>query len=308
MAQQTQIATLLPYYERWLGRFPSVHALARANEDEVLAMWSGLGYYRRARAFLEAAGRVATEGWPADANAWRQLPGVGRYTANAIASICYDEPVPVVDGNVKRVYARFCANGDADPSLERSCWEWAEHALDRERPGQMNQALMELGALVCTPRLPQCEVCPLATACSAFAMGRPTDFPSPRRKPEIVEKHVVFRAYYVAGKWGLRRAEPGEWWAGMWCLPAEVSDRTSFSGEALGGFNHSVTRHRLRCVVARGTALRPDLDWFATEELHRLGIPAAHRKALDIALRALTTSPEHDRMAAGSESNHPEMH
>ena len=302
MAQQTQIATVLPYYERWMERFPSVDALAQADEDTVLALWAGLGYYGRARTFLQAARLVARDGWPASADAWRKLPGVGRYTANAIASICLGEAVPVVDGNVKRVYARFCADDGTGPLFERSCWDWAERVLDRERPGQMNQALMELGARVCTPRQPKCGECPLRPSCAAYALGLPTDFPAPAPKAEVVERHVVFWAHFWDGKWGLRRAEPGEWWAGMWCLPTEVLAQPLAEEFSLGRFNHTVTRHRLRCVVAWKAAHDPDLVWFSTEDLETLGIPTAHGKALAITLRALTDASEHDRMAVGRES------
>lgn len=302
MAQQTQIATVLPYYERWLERFPNVDALAQAHEDTVLALWAGLGYYRRARTFLQAARQVARDGWPGNAAGWRELPGVGRYTANAIASICLGEPVPVVDGNVKRVYARFCADGGTGPGLERSCWAWAERVLDRERPGRMNQALMELGARVCTPRQPKCGECPLSPTCAAHALGCPTDFPVPAPKAEIVERHVVFWACVRDGRWGLRRAEAGEWWAGMWCLPTEVLAEPLAEEHCLGRFNHTVTRHRLRCAVAWNTSGDHDLVWFSTEELKTLGIPTAHGKALVIALRALTDASEHDRMAVGRES------
>ncbi len=167
MLQQTRVAAVAQRYEAFLKRFPSVHALALAEEEEVLALWSGLGYYRRARMLHKAAQVVVSSGsgvMPKTAGDLRALPGVGAYTAAAIASIAYGEPVSVVDGNVERVLCRFAgwnANGGHARKVERL----AERLLDQTRPGEFNQAMMELGATVCLPRNPQCLVCPIAEDC-----------------------------------------------------------------------------------------------------------------------------------------------
>ena len=184
MLQQTQVATVQGYYERFLSRFPTVHALARAPLDRVLAAWSGLGYYRRARHLHEAAGIVVREHAgrvPSEPGTFAALPGVGRYTVGAVLSIGFGEPLPVLDGNVARVFSRLAARpwSIRRPADARALWALAEQLLDRRSPGDWNQALMELGATVCTPRAPRCGACPVRHACRAAAAGRQEDFPPP---------------------------------------------------------------------------------------------------------------------------------
>ena len=188
MLQQTQVATAQPYYERFVARFPTVRALARAPIDRVLAAWSGLGYYRRARHLHEAAGIVVREhagAVPSEPRAFGALPGVGRYTVGAVLSISFGVPLPVLDGNVARVFSRIAARpwSVRRPADARALWEMAETLLDQGSPGDWNQALMELGATVCTPRAPRCEACPLRRFCRAYAAGRQEDLPpaAPRR-------------------------------------------------------------------------------------------------------------------------------
>lgn len=186
MLQQTQTETVKGYYARFLARFPDVFALASAPEDEVLKLWEGLGYYSRARNLHAAAKRVAGAGgvFPENAEGLRRLPGVGPYAANAIASIAFGEPVPALDGNQARVLSRVLAWEDAlrtpfdllEPALER---------ISRARPGDYNQALMDLGASICTPKRPKCDLCPIAAHCQALAEDAAEDFP---RKPAPVPK------------------------------------------------------------------------------------------------------------------------
>src|SRR5215471_3048121 len=162
MLQQTRVAVVVERYQQFLRQFSSVSRLARAKEESVLAAWSGLGYYRRARALHAAARRVQKNGsFPASAEELAQLPGIGRYTAAAVASIAFDEPVAVVDGNVERVLERLLGREDG----KQAAWQRAETLLDRVRPGDSNQAMMELGATVCTPRAPQCLICPVNSFC-----------------------------------------------------------------------------------------------------------------------------------------------
>src|SRR5262245_25637345 len=198
MLQQTQVATAQPYYERFVQRFPSVRALARAPLDRVLAAWSGLGYYRRARHLHEAAGIVVREHAgrvPSEPRAFGALPGVGRYTVGAVLSIGFGAPLPVLDGNVARVLSRLAAR---PWSVKRTpdagaVWAEAERLLDRGSPGDWNQALMELGATVCTPRAPRCDACPVQRHCRAHALGREETFPpaAPRRATERVRRAVA---------------------------------------------------------------------------------------------------------------------
>ncbi len=203
MLQQTQVATATPYYERFVARFPGPDALAAARADEVLAAWAGLGYYRRARFLHEAARTVVREHGgrvPSDPAAFAALPGVGRYTAGAVASIAFGAPLPVLDGNVARVLARWTARPlqIKRPADAKALWAMAAALLEppgapARSPGDWNQALMELGATVCTPRAPRCAACPVRRGCRAFALGRPEAFPPPaaRRAPERVRRAVA---------------------------------------------------------------------------------------------------------------------
>jgi A/G-specific adenine glycosylase len=185
MLQQTRVEAVLPYYDRFLGRFPSVDALALAPLDEVLALWSGLGYYRRARQLHAAARRIVDAGeFPRTIERLLELPGVGAYTAAAVASIAFGAAVPVLDGNVERVMARQLALAQ-DPKRAASrarLLDAAAALLDPARPGDSNQALMELGATLCLPRQPRCQLCPLLPGCGAAAEGRPELYPPPRRR------------------------------------------------------------------------------------------------------------------------------
>lgn len=228
MLQQTRVATVLPYWDAFVERFPTIEDLAAAPIDEVLALWSGLGYYRRARQLHAAARRVVEEGggeMPRDAAGLRELPGIGEYTAAAIASIAFDEPVPVVDGNVERVISRLLAF-DGDPKRSkgrRTIREAAAVLIDPGRPGGSNQALMELGATVCLPKAPSCLLCPLGEICAG--RSTPEAFPVARRR-RAVEKvdltaAIVVRNDPSEGERVLlfRRREDDSLLAGMWELP-----------------------------------------------------------------------------------------
>jgi A/G-specific adenine glycosylase len=198
MLQQTRVAAARPYYARFLRRFPSLRALAAAPPEQVLAAWSGLGYYRRARHLHEAARCVIERhagSVPRDPEVFGRLPGVGRYTCGAVLSIAFDLPMPVLDGNVARVLARLHAAAVSvrEPRHARALWALAGSLVPMRAPGEWNQALMELGATVCTPSAPRCGACPIRRWCRAFASGRPEDFPltSRRRPVERVRRAVA---------------------------------------------------------------------------------------------------------------------
>ncbi len=194
MLQQTRVEAVLPYYERFLARFPSVDDLSSAPIDDVLALWSGLGYYRRARQLHAAARRIADAGqFPRTPDGLLELPGVGSYTAAAVASIAFGLNVPVLDGNVERVLARRLALAE-DPKRGSSralLMAAAAALLDPSRPGDGNQALMELGATLCLPRQPRCELCPLRPGCVAAGEGRPEMYPPPRRRRRTEIRHLL---------------------------------------------------------------------------------------------------------------------
>jgi A/G-specific adenine glycosylase len=196
MLQQTRIAAVVPYYDRFLGRFPTVGSLARARQDSVLKLWSGLGYYSRARNLHRAAQEIvaAHKGkFPTDLYDALKLPGIGRYTAAAVLSIAYDVPLAVLDGNVARVLARLGAvHGDLRaPSRWKLLASKAQDLLAQEAPGGWNQAVMELGETICTPRSPQCEICPIAFACRARKLGLTESIPAPRKKRAPVRQKIA---------------------------------------------------------------------------------------------------------------------
>ncbi len=284
MLQQTQVQTVLPYFERFLAAFPDVAALAAAPEEVVLARWAGLGYYRRARHLHEAARRVmAAHGGrvPTSVEALLALPGIGRYTAGAIASIAYGQRAAVLDGNVARVLSRVFALPDAPASSagQRRLWALAEALVPAADPSAHNQALMELGALVCTPRAPACSRCPLADRCEALALGTPEAFPRAGRKPVVkplfavaalVHRHAG-SAEILLGK----RPADGLL-AGLWELPGaelasprahrrkalaralcERADLPAAIGDHLATVEHQFTHRHLRLEIFSATPLDP---------------------------------------------------
>ncbi|MGN0875834.1 MAG: A/G-specific adenine glycosylase [Kiritimatiellia bacterium] len=221
MMQQTTYATVLPYYERFLQRFPTVADLAAADESEVLKAWEGMGYYTRARNLHKAA-QTLKDRWPASAAEWSAVPGVGPYTAAALASVLNGEPVPVVDGNVARVFARYWLLSD-DFSKQPNRARLAERLTPEIRrgtvPGDFNQAMMELGATVCTPKNPSCGDCPLRKDCAARKQGVQADYPvKPRKGPVPVRKRTAVVIADAAGRVLLVQNREGGLLKGLWEL------------------------------------------------------------------------------------------
>jgi len=290
MLQQTRVAAVLPYYERFLARFPDVAALAAAGEDEVLAAWAGLGYYARARNLHQASRRIAATGvFPRDYDSIRALPGVGRYTAAAIASIAFGLPCAVVDGNVLRVLARLTAEqGQIGAAATRRRLEMvAQHLLDPRRPGEFNQALMELGATVCLPKGPACAACPLESDCEARRRSLETELPRRRRAgpPLRISKTLLLVEH--EGKILLRRRDSGRL-AGFWELPeADEAPEALAIGER-GRFRHAITNHdfRLTVVEARLSRAPAGCHWISKARLGTLPLATTARKALALAWRA----------------------
>lgn len=225
MLQQTQVATVIDYFHRFLEAFPTVTALAGAEEPAVLAQWSGLGYYRRARQLHAAAKVIEREHggvFPCEFDAILALPGIGRYTAGAIASFAFDDKRPILEANTIRLFARLLALRD-DPSSTRSqkrLWQFAEQLLPaRSSAGELNQALMELGSLVCKPKDPTCLVCPVQRLCPTFAAGLQHLVPhaKPKAKP-IAQTHGLL-LIERRGRYLMRLNPPGQWWEGLWDFP-----------------------------------------------------------------------------------------
>lgn len=240
MLQQTQVERVAPLYWAFVRRFPSLTALAAAAEDDVMAAWSGLGYYRRARLLHRLARQVVVEMGgvlPGSAEALERLPGVGPYTAAAVASMGFGQPVPAVDGNVARVACRLLAFADPRSAAgRRRIADWVRGLLEVGAPGVVNEALMELGATVCRPVSPSCERCPLETDCRAHAAGRESFYPPPRpRRPTLNLRWVAACCIDPEGRWLLRRVCAGPILVGLWLPPiVEIADGEDPVERALG--------------------------------------------------------------------------
>jgi len=287
MLQQTQIATVIPYYQRWMKRFPTVKALAKAKLDDVLKMWEGLGYYARARNLHKAAQTV--QKLPRTSEDWRDVPGVGAYTAAAIASIAFGERAAVFDGNVRRVLSRLEAQ------------DVSEAPPPRGNPGDYNQALMELGQRVCTFRAPKCGECPLSADCMGRASGDPERWPSKKPKKEVPHKEVAIGVIWKGDRVYVQRREEDGLLGGLWefpggkrekgetyeeCLRREIKEETGF-GVDVGPFlttvkhrytHFSVELHTYHCFYKKGEA---GGRWVTFDEITALAMPKANLRILD---------------------------
>ena len=309
MLQQTRVETVLPYYGKFLNRFPTVEALARAEVEEVLGAWSGLGYYRRARLLHQAARLIVKDEGrvPEDAQQLRELPGIGAYTAAAIGSIAFGFVEPAIDGNVERVISRYLGI-EADPKrgeARKQVKAGAGSLVYDRRPGDSNQALMELGATLCRPRGPLCSRCPLRSSCQARNAGNPEAFPVARSKPAPIR--VRRQVAVVQNRGGVllfRRPEASEILAGMWELPwverddgvereVRFADRYGghwHIGESLGNVKHSITHRAFeievlsaRLVGTGVVAAGEEAGWFAPQDLENLPVSSLVRKVLAVA-------------------------
>jgi A/G-specific adenine glycosylase len=307
MLQQTQVATVIPYFERFVARFPDATALAHAALDEVLALWTGLGYYARARNLHSAAQRIASEHGgelPADFEALVRLPGVGRSTAGAILAAAFDIRAPILDGNVKRVLARCHAvpGYPGTPRTERTLWSIAEAHTPTARVADYTQAIMDLGALVCRRARPDCARCPERDGCSAHASGRIAEFPEPRPKRALPTRRArMFLLTDPAGRCLLERRPTTGLWGGLW-TPPERDAETSLdaflselgcpgiepASEPLAPFRHSFTHFHLDIepIRARLPAALPAIAgsdrfrWWSARDNEPIGLAAPAVKLL----------------------------
>lgn len=300
MLQQTRVETVIERYRLFLEAFPTIEELADADEAAVTAAWSGLGYYRRARALHAAARCVVREHRgvvPDSADVLEELPGIGRYTARAVASIAFDRPVAVVDGNVARVVSRLFAIPSPRPARIQ---EIADRMLATKRPGDWNQAMMELGATICVPARPRCEDCPVRRYCAARAAGSVEEIPAQRRKAPV--RRVETIVWIVTDRRGRiwlehRGVSPLK---GLWVPPWRDAAPAAAAGRhpILGRFDHAITNTRYGCEVRR-TSIRPsDLPgvscgpgrWFGLEEIARLPTSSVTQKSLRLMTRAASAS------------------
>jgi A/G-specific adenine glycosylase len=275
MLQQTTVATVIPYFERFLKRFPDIKSLAGASESEVLSAWAGLGYYSRARNLRKAAQKITGEyagKFPAEFDQVLELPGIGRYTAGAILSIAFGKPYPVLDGNVMRVFSRFFGIRDDIKKAEtsRRMWGLAEKSLDRRHPGDWNQALMELGATVCLPEDPRCGACPVSRRCVAFKTGSQHELPvMPKRREPMDLSWTCLRIENKDRVLLWRRSSGERFLKDLWGLPESRHIKTP-PGRLIKKIQHSITHHRIAVEVRQAAApklLPPQAAWVPRSKL-----------------------------------------
>ena len=297
MLQQTTVATVRAYFDRFTTRWPTVAALAAAAEGDVMAAWAGLGYYSRARNLVACARVLATDGFPTDEAGLKSLPGVGPYTAAAVAAIAFGQRAVVVDGNVERVVARLFGVESPLPAAKPELKRLAERITPDARCGDFAQAMMDLGATVCVPRNPKCGVCALSSACAALASGDAASYP--RRVPKAAKPERTATAWWIVrgGKVLLVKRPPKGLLGGMMSLPSTLAATSPAgcwapdgNGAILGDVTHVFTHFRLTMTVNEGVldpgcVLPPDAQWWPVMELVDAGLPTLFAKAATVAMR-----------------------
>ena len=319
MLQQTQLAVVLPYWERWMEAFPTVDVLATASLDEVRLRWQGLGYYSRARRLHEAAQILVGRPWPRSLEGWMALPGIGRTTAGSILSSAFNAPLPILDGNVKRVLARLTAHPRPPARDEALFWTWSEALLDEVRPRDTNQSLMDLGATLCTPRSPSCQRCPWRLHCAAYASGDPCRWPvteAPKPLPfQVIGVGVVLNE---AGEVLIDQRLEGGLLGGMWefpggkqeegetieaCISRELREELAIEVmvcELLISVDHAYSHKKLRFVVHLCSWLSGEpqplasqqVRWVRPDQLNDYPFPAANARIIEALLGNLASSDQ----------------
>ncbi|MBY4677514.1 A/G-specific adenine glycosylase [Marinobacterium arenosum] len=314
MLQQTQVTTVIPYYQRFIERFPDVRSLADADQDEVLHLWTGLGYYARARNLHKAAKQVAyhLDGqFPETVEGLEALPGIGRSTAGAILSISTGKRAAILDGNVKRVLARFYAlmEWPGTSQAQKQLWQWAERNTPAERVGDYTQAMMDLGATLCSRSKPSCLLCPLQAHCKALKQGLTDQLPKPRPKKNLPEKQTLMLIIRNGdGHILLQQRPPSGLWGGLWSLPevADLRDAEAALGlsidsahsQPLEPLRHTFSHFHLDITpvltelgdCCESVMEHPPTLWYDPENPQTIGLAAPVKKLLQRASRQLTGS------------------
>ena len=287
MLQQTQVAAVIGYYAKFMRRFPTIAALANATQEEVLQSWSGLGYYSRARNLHNAAQKIVDEfsgSFPTQFDDILSLPGIGRSTAAAISTFAFNLPMPILDGNVKRVFARhFLIQGwPGLPNIEKEMWQIASRENPHEEAGAYTQGLMDLGATLCVRVRPRCEACPAMVTCQAHALQQTQAFPTPKPRKTLPERSTTMLLYLHADEVMLQKRANTGIWGGLWSFP-EV-DNVPDNAQILPKFTHTFTHFKLNIqpvLIRPGKqASAPDTLWIGLDEAIHAAIPTPVRKIL----------------------------
>jgi A/G-specific adenine glycosylase len=303
MLQQTQVATVIPYYQRFITSFPTMGALAAATEEQVLALWSGLGYYARGRNLHKAAQIIVGQfngEFPHQFERILELPGIGRSTAAAICALARHERRAILDGNVKRLLARYCGVGGSpgDKAVEARLWQQAEALLPQHDIARYIQGQMDLGATICTRSKPKCGICPVSSHCVAYRNGRVSELPTPRSRSAVPERNTTFLLLMHGNDILLEKRSGIGIWGGLWCLPQFDEENAAknwfiqngmaaFHGERLTTFTHIFTHFRLHITPLKIQLSRkplqiaqPGYAWLRADEVLGAAIPAPVRKVL----------------------------
>lgn len=315
MLQQTQVKTVIPYFDRWIQQFPSVQSLADAELQTVLKAWEGLGYYARARNLHRAAKQIAETGFPTDLDSIQALPGIGRTTAGGILSAAFDQPISILDGNVKRVLARLIALDKVPNKALAQLWAISDQLIDPENGRDFNQALMDLGATVCTPKNPACLVCPWRSHCKAYNLGVQSELPMSETRTAIPHKVIGVAVIWKDQRILIDRRKPEGLLGGLWefpggklepgetieeCIQREIREELAIDiavGEQLIVVDHTYTHFRVtlnvhHCQYLAGEPQANECDeirWVAVDELSDYPFPKANIKIIE-ALRSVSFS------------------
>jgi A/G-specific adenine glycosylase len=292
MLQQTQVKTVIEYYLKFTQRFPTIKSLADANENEVLSLWSGLGYYSRARNLHKGAKYLLEKhqgNFPQTLEEALEIPGVGPYTAGAVLSIAYDLPVPVVDGNVQRVFSRLYLKTESPEKLTLFFWEKARELIKNVKSSKIyNQALMELGATVCTKYDPKCGSCPINKYCEAYKQGLQNEIPRAKKRQSQKNLHWVGYLYQQGDKFYLEKGKM-RWWQEMWHFPVEETSLKNAKkiykdaikkNQALNRHIHYVTHHKIHLYPVVSQKKLKSKDWFTKEEILKMPVSSLVKKVV----------------------------
>lgn len=294
MLQQTQVTTVIAYFNRWMNQFPTLSSLAQAHLDDVMHLWQGLGYYQRARRIHQAAQYIMTHHkgeFPQCLQALQSIPGVGRYTAGALLSFAYNQYGPIVDGNVRRLFCRYFGIEGVPTTrqVDQQLWDLAERYTPTQNNRQFAQALLDLGSQICAPKKIQCDKCPLQSSCYAYQQNKQADLPTKKPKKVLPEKKGYFLWQVKENKLFLEKRPEQGIWGSLWCLPQINEDLIEQYGMPEHAFDHKFTHYQLHAYLIYPQNIElTHGQWFTPAEIKKLGLPAPIYKLMNKSLKFLS--------------------